>query len=333
MHISMEFFLLGGNMSKAIAYIISLILTGIMLLTEGLNSYAASLYLLEVNYIYYNTSGGYTVYREESFEDVSTANIGLFQIAVDDEAQRSDGYIFECNSKWHLDGVTEYKSVSISFGNPMTYNSGVSSAVLSNPYNRIDVDLYLADGSKVSFEGIGGNNDLGNVGVFELYNYGTCEMSEEIVVTLIQGVAISRVDIRVSLFADQKSSPYRPMSWWGNASLTFGDYTNTDKVIADIGKKVDQIVMPSVEDQEKANQFESEVADKKEQSDKLIEDSKVEKPSISDDDLNPMDRVDGEALNTMGGVIGAIFSSPTLGSIAMMTLVFALIGYILYGKR
>lgn len=198
---------------------------------------------LQVNYIYYNTSGGYTVYREEDFDDFSTASIGLFQIAVDDMAQRSDGYLYECNTKVWLDGVTENNSVSISFGNPCSFNGGVSDATMQNPYNMLSIAMYLSDGSTVYFDGVGGKNDLGNVSAVELAGFGTCEMSNEIVITLIQGVAIDRVDIRVSFFADQKNPPYRPITWWGNGVLEFGEINTVERALEEIKSDVNQITV------------------------------------------------------------------------------------------
>lgn len=117
-----------------------------------------------------------------------------------------------------------------------------------------------------------------------------------------------------------------------------------DEYNASVGTKVEQnqqtiidqnnqIITPDSSDQQSSNQMKEDVANKGEQSNQLLEDSKVDKPDISDEALNPMDKVDEGALNMMGGVIGTVFASPTLGSIAVMTLVFALIGYILYGKR
>ena len=326
-------FFIGGNMSKIAIGFASLVMVCIIALTDGLSVQAAAFTRVRVGYTYYTTSDTYVEYYAKWFDSVDDAKVQLFQIDRDDLAQRSDGYLFECNTKWELQGVTENNSVTIKYSNPMTYNMEVPEVALSNPYNRIDIYLHLSDGSTISFESIGGKNDLGNIALFELYEYGTCEISNEIVITLIKGVAIDSVDIRVSLFADMRTAPYRPMSWFGNASIDFGDYNNVPNLVASLDKKVDQIVTPSVIDKDKVDQFEQDVESKKEYTDQLADDSKVDKPTISDDILNPMDRVDGTALNEMGGLIGAIFTSPTLGSIATMTLVFALIGYIMYGKK
>ena len=326
-------FFIGGNMSKIAIGFVSLVLACIIALTDGLSVQAAAFTRVRVGYTYYTTSDTYVECWAKWFDSVEDAQVGLFQIAQDDLAQRSDGYLFECNTKWELQGVTEDNSVMIKYSNPMTYNLQVPEVAMSNPYNRIDIYLHLSDGSTISFESIGGKNDLGNIAVFELYEYGTCEMSEEIVITLIRGVAIDSVDIRVSMFADMRTAPYRPMSWFGNASIEFGNYYNTGAILADIDRKADAIITPSVDDSNKVTDFEDSIADKGEQSDQLLEDSKVEKPTVSDEILNPMDKVDDDALDSMGGMIGAVFVSPTLGSIALLTLTFAFLGFILYGKR
>lgn len=130
------------------------------------------------------------------------------------------------------------------------------------------------------------------------------------------------------------------MSAFTDGSVTFGNVTYMEQLITDVkedtGKivqQMDNITSMTPSDRNDVNNMQSNIANKQEQSGQLVEDIQVNKPTISDDMLNPMDRVDGTALNEMGGLIGAIFTSPTLGSIATMTLVFALIGYIMYGKK
>ena len=100
-----------------------------------------------------------------------------------------------------------------------------------------------------------------------------------------------------------------------------------------ISNQIEQVITSNESDKSASNDFQNNVSDKSSQSGQLAEDSQVDKPEISDEDLNPMEQVDSEDLQTMGAVIGSVFVSPTLSSIAIMTLVFALIGYILYGKR
>lgn len=218
------------------------IIMAVLTLTLPMSALAApSFNRLQVNYIYYNKTGGYTVYREEDFDDFNTASIGLFQIAVDDMKQREDGYLYECNTKVWLDGVTEDNSVSITYGNPCAFNSGVSEATMQNPYNMLSIALYLSDGSTAYFDGVGGKNELGNVSVVELAGFGTCEMADEIVVTLIKGVAIDRVDIRVSMFADAKDEPYRPITWWGNGHIEFGEINTVERALERIETKVEEI--------------------------------------------------------------------------------------------
>lgn len=116
-----------------------------------------------------------------------------------------------------------------------------------------------------------------------------------------------------------------------------GDLSDNQQTIIDQNQTIinqgNTIVTPDKADKESTGDFQTEVQDKGQQSDQLLEDSKVEKPDVSDDVLNPMDKVDDDALDNMGGMIGAIFVSPTLGSIALLTLIFGLLGYILYGKR
>lgn len=319
---------MGWDMKKVLLW-----LAPVVIMVNTLSVKAATMTDMAVTYVYYNTAGEYVNYRNEHFDDFNTAKIDLFQIAVDDMAQRSDGYLYECKTNIWLDGVTNKNSISIRFGNPCVFNEEVESANMTNPYNMLKITLYMADNTIVDFVGVGGKNDMGNISTVELANYGTCEMSDEIVVSLIKGVAVDRVEIAVRYFADLKEPPYRPMSWWGNGSLELGEYDRVSELVELLDKKVEQIVTPTVIDQNKANQMESGVADNKEQSDQLLEDSKVEKPTVPDEVLDPMDKVEDDALDSMGGMIGAVFVSPTLGSIAILTLTFALLGYILYGKR
>lgn len=105
---------------------------------------------------------------------------------------------------------------------------------------------------------------------------------------------------------------------------------DTDKLTNNM---LNNIITPNVGDKESIQHIQSNVANKGDKAEQILNNSKVEKPTVPDEVLDPMDKVDDDALDSMGGMIGAVFVSPTLGTIAILTLLFALLGYILYGKR
>lgn len=156
------------------------------------------------------------------------------------------------------------------------------------------------------------NNIKANGVQFNLY-FGNLDV--DIVCQYMSSTSIGRVDNQISNMIVQEQTQVIK--------------DQTDKLI----NQGNTIIQPDQGDIVDINNMQSNVSNRQEQSEQLVEDIRVDKPTITDELLNPVDDVDDESLNTMGGVLGAVFVSPTLGSIAVMALVFGLIGYILYGKR
>lgn len=107
-----------------------------------------------------------------------------------------------------------------------------------------------------------------------------------------------------------------------------------DGVQDSINQGFDNVLTPDANDKNNVDKFEGEVTDKKEESDKLIgELDKLDKPELSDDDLDPMQGISEDDVSFVGDTFGAIFESRTLARFMSMSIIFAFLGYILFGKR
>lgn len=324
-------------MSKKILALISAIT--IFMVSTITSSAAPSQYATTVYYYVYR-NGAVTIIKNVGADNIEDLSIPLFQERNDANAIRNDGYCFSCATTVDLTGVSVNNSVRIEYGNPVTYNADLQT--LNGARNRLYVTLTYNDGTEQTYyygsQGLPGT--VGDAPLLQIGDFGTVEYNDEVCLTLLKGVAVDRIRISIELYVDLENPTPIPMSWWDNGSITFGELSYMDELVGGIKEdtgyiveKMDVITNVSNQDRVDINNMQSDVADRQEQAGQLVEDIKVDKPTITDDVLNPMDKVDSEALNTMGGVLGAVFVSPTLGSIAVMTLVFGLIGYILYGKR
>lgn len=123
-----------------------------------------------------------------------------------------------------------------------------------------------------------------------------------------------------------------------SVQLYFGDQTSTDdgsgSGSGDSGGDMDSIVNPDEGDESVADDFQNDVSDKKDESDKLREEmDKLNKPEVNEEQLNPLDKIESDDLAYVGNVFGTLFLSNTLMTFVSMSIIFCFLGYVLFGKR
>ena len=106
-------------------------------------------------------------------------------------------------------------------------------------------------------------------------------------------------------------------------------------VVGVVSQGFDQLFNPSTSDQNKADQFGSDMSDKLQQgSDVLEQVGEMQKPDIDSaigDDVLTGDEVD--AIGSLMSTINPIFESELIGRVLVIGCIFALLGYVLFGKR